>query len=1074
MSTQFSALVSKLKEIFQINRPDLDFGVYRILNARSTEIAEFLDKRLKTKVEQYLGEAKSSLDENVLKELETELKAEFGKRAFNEQGQLIDAEAIESALGQKYIALTQADAHEMTDQSQVYSHLLTFFSRYYDDGDFISQRRYKGDTYAIPYSGEEVMLHWANKDQYYTKSGEMFSNYRFKLNDERSVLFRLVSADTARENRKDNDKDRRFIIVTEPKTFTRIDEEGEEFEETIIPFSVQNNELTILFEYQVIAGKVKQEASNTKPEEDCLNKQSELLILSSDLVPNEFKEALLIKAPTQNSPNRTILRKHLSTYTQKNTADYFIHKDLGKFLRHELDFYIKNEVMHLDDVVSTDQFIQIERQLSIIKCLRQIGLEIISFLSSLEDFQKKLWLKKKFVVSAEYCITLDRVDESLYTEIAGNTSQWQQWEDLGFKGTDAGWGTVDYLKQHHALMVDTSLFSPEFKAELLKQIDDLDAQTDGLIIHSDNFQALNLVNKKYKDKIQCIYIDPPYNTGDDGFLYKDRFKSSTWMSLMTQLLSPMYNLLNEKGAFFSHCDENEFLHYGQILKNFFGYENFIENIVWNKRVPKNDKGIGNIHEYIYVLSKSESLRKSLDYKFIMKKDALQDIYDLVAKEKRAGTSIEETQKKLKKFYKKNGFDRAITLYCELDNNYEIFGKINMSWPNSKTDGPRYEVINPATNKVAPIPDRGWRWNKDTFLKAEADGEEQTLYDGSILKGRIWYSSKNTVQPSSINYLKEVESFLFRSIVSLKSDGSILLANMGLDELISYPKPLNLATSILYANQLKNDLVLDCFAGSGTTAHGLINLNREYNLSNSYILIEQSDNVHKAIKPRIQKVIYSSDWLNGKPTNPESGISHCLKVVKLESYEDTLNNLELVRKGAQQTLLAEQQASTKPEDQNAYSDYLMHYMLELESKDSLLNVKDFLKPFSYQMNITTDSAGAFERKNIDLVETFNYLIGLNVQIVDYQLERGYVTVEGLLRTGEKTLILWRDCEKIGYKDLDDLLQKRLKVNPKDKEYKLIYINGDHNIPSPFIKIDGEEKQLKVRSIEQTFLKNMFEE
>ncbi|MFH3675573.1 hypothetical protein WAH59_20640, partial [Acinetobacter baumannii] len=91
-----------------------------------------------------LGEAKSSLDDNVLKELEAELKAEFGKRAFNEQGELIDQEAIESALGQKYIALTQADAHQMTDQSQVYSHLLTFFSRYYDEGDFISQRRYKG------------------------------------------------------------------------------------------------------------------------------------------------------------------------------------------------------------------------------------------------------------------------------------------------------------------------------------------------------------------------------------------------------------------------------------------------------------------------------------------------------------------------------------------------------------------------------------------------------------------------------------------------------------------------------------------------------------------------------------------------------------------------------------------------------------------------------------------------------------------------------------------------------------------------------------------------------------------
>lgn len=557
MSTQFSALVSKLKEIFQINRPDLDFGVYRILNARSTEIAEFLDKRLKTKVEQYLGEAKSSFDENILKELDAELKAEFGKRAFNEQGELIDEEAIESALGQKYIALTQADAHEMTDQSQVYSHLLTFFSRYYDEGDFISQRRYKGDTYAIPYSGEEVMLHWANKDQYYTKSGEMFSNYRFKLNDERSVLFRLVSADTARENRKDNDKDRRFIIVTEPKTFTRIDEDGEEFEETIVPFSIQNNELTILFEYATLPKGSKQETLNT----ESYNK-----IVSADVLTADWLNDLVQLAPTEKEPKRTVLQKHLSTYTQKNTADYFIHKDLGKFLRHELDFYIKNEVMHLDDVVSSDQFIQIERQLSIIKCLRQIGLEIISFLASLEDFQKKLWLKKKFVVSAEYCITLDRVHESLYVEIAENTAQWQQWDDLGFKGTDAGWGTVDYLKQHQALMVDTSLFSPEFKAELLKRIDDLDAQTDGLIIHSDNFQALNLISEKYQQQIQFIYLDPPYNTDATPIIYKNGYKSSTWLTMLENRISSSINLLRKNGVFSLAIDDTELSNLSSFLE----------------------------------------------------------------------------------------------------------------------------------------------------------------------------------------------------------------------------------------------------------------------------------------------------------------------------------------------------------------------------------------------------------------------------------------------------------------------------------------------------------------------------
>lgn len=1032
MSTQFSALVSKLKEIFQINRPDLDFGVYRILNARSAEIAEFLDKRLKTKVEQYLGEAKSSLDENVLKELEAELKAEFGKRAFNEQGQLIDAEAIESALGQKYIALTQADAHEMTDQSQVYSHLLTFFSRYYDDGDFISQRRYKGDTYAIPYSGEEVMLHWANKDQYYTKSGEMFSNYRFKLNDERSVLFRLVSADTARENRKDNDKDRRFIIVTEPKTFTRIDEEGEEFEETIVPFSIQNNELTILFEYATLPKGSKQET---------LNIESYNKIVSAEVLTTDWLNDLAQPAPTEKEPKRTVLHKHLSTYTQKNTADYFIHKDLGKFLRHELDFYIKNEVMHLDDVVSTDQFIQIERQLSIIKCLRQIGLEIISFLASLEDFQKKLWLKKKFVVSAEYCITLDRVDQSLYAEISDNTAQWQQWEDLGFKGTDTGWGTVDYLKQHQALMVDTSLFSLEFKAKLLQKIDDLDAQTDGLIIHGDNFQTLNLLQKKYKQKLKQIYIDPPYNTNSTPILYKNEYKNSSWATLIENRIQLGKNLLNEDSVQTVAIDDSEVANLSIILKNNFTDYRFSKVTVIHNPKGSITKDFNRVHEYAIFLTKDN--KKSHIARTLEKN---------------------KTPRKMRRWGENSlRVDRPLSfypIYVDFNGNITRIGDVPSEdfHPLSKNITMGNEI------EVWPIDqdgnERRWNFGLDS-ITTHLDRIAALKIDG---EWDLFVTHEQTV-PKTVWQGGEFDAGKY---------GNSLLIDLFGSKSFDFPKSINLVKKcISLVCGGSQDTVLDFFAGSGTTAHATIDLNREDQVSRKYILIEQGEYFDTVIKPRIQKVVYSADWKDGKPTNPESGISHCLKVVKLESYEDTLNNLELVRKGAQQTLLAEQQTSTKPEDQNAYSDYLMHYMLELESKDSLLNVKDFLKPFSYQMNITTDSAGAFERKNIDLVETFNYLIGLNVQEVDYQLDKGYAQITGKLRTGEYTTVLWRDCEKIGYAELDQLLAK-LKINPNDGEYQLIYINGDHNVASKYTTKEGEEKQLKVRSIEQTFLKNMFEE
>lgn len=1056
MSSQFSVLVSKLKEIFQINRPDLDFGVYRILNARSAEIAEFLDKRLKVKVEQYLGEAQSSLNENIIKELAAELKAEFGKRAFNEQGELIDAEAIESAIGQKYIALTQADANEIADQSQVYSHLLTFFSRYYDEGDFISQRRYKGDTYAIPYSGEEVMLHWANKDQYYTKSGEMFSNYRFKLNDGRSVLFRLVSADTARENRKDNDKDRRFIIVTKPKTFTRIDEEGEEFEEIIVPFSVENNELTVLFEYQVITGKVKQEASNTNPEENCLNKQSELFILSSDLVPNEFKEDLLIKAPTEKSPNRTILRKHLGTYTQKNTADYFIHKDLGVFLRHELDFYIKNEVMHLDDVVSTDQFIQIERQLSIIKCLRQIGLEIISFLASLEDFQKKLWLKKKFVVSAEYCITLDRVDESLYAEVAENTAQWQQWEGLGFKGADIGWETIEYLKQHQALMVDTSLFSAEFKAKLLQKIDHLDSQTNGVIIHSDNFQALNLLEEKYQNQINCIHIDPPYNTETSGFLYKNNYKHSSWLSFMESRLKLGINLLTQEGIIFTHIDENEYENLSK-LNQYLGLKN-CGTIIWDKRNPMNGgAGLALQHEYILCNSK-QGISLSLTTPTML--EILSKAAELVSKNK--GKVDDKVKKDFSYWVGKNdrltGGEKA---FKYIDSQGRVYQSVSLRAPEFRDD-PKFHIPlkHPRTGKDCPVPPNGFSRKPETLA---------ILVD----KDEILFGADESTQPRLKTILTPETTRQPTSVYQDAKKGKADISIMHLD--FPYCHPISNYSYLLRigTRSLNNNLVLDYFAGSGTTAHATIALNRADNGKRKYILVEQGEYFDTVIKPRIKKVVYSADWKDGKPTNPESGISHCLKIVKLESYEDTLNNLELVRKGAQQNLLNEQQASTRAEDQKAYSDYLMHYMLELESKDSLLNVKDFLKPFSYQMNITTDSAGVFERKNIDLVETFNYLIGMNVQEADYQLDKGYVQITGKLRTGEFTTVLWRDCEKIGYAELDKLLAK-LKINPNDGEYQLIYINGDHNVASKYTTKEGEEKQLKVRSIEQTFLKNMFEE
>ncbi len=348
---KFQELVAKLREIFQIDRPELDFGIYRILNARAGEINDYLQNRLAEKVQTALHQGGAAQQEQVAHELK-EKEAQY------------QADGIDPATVPKVQELREKLAQYSTSASEhenaVFSHLLTFFSRYYQDGDFISQRRYKGDTYAIPYAGEEVMLHWANKDQYYTKNGENFSNYSFKLDDGRMVHFRLAAADTAKDNRKDNDKERRFALVT-AKTIIRLDDNGDEVEENLVPVeeiagqnggSGSKQELVIRFEYAAQPKGTRQEALVAKAVEAVL----------SDAAVKARWLALGQRAPTEKNPQRTLLEKHLSAYTTKNTADYFIHKDLGGFLRRELDFYIKNEVMHLDDVQNAGAFADIEKK----------------------------------------------------------------------------------------------------------------------------------------------------------------------------------------------------------------------------------------------------------------------------------------------------------------------------------------------------------------------------------------------------------------------------------------------------------------------------------------------------------------------------------------------------------------------------------------------------------------------------------------------------------------------------------------------------------------------------------------
>ena len=862
------------------------------------------------------------------------------------------------------------------------------------------------------------MLHWANKDQYYTKSGESFSNYAFTLENGKKVQFRLVEADTAKDNRKDNEQARVFALI-EPQIKTETDENGDEIQTDILPFDIQGDLLTLRFEYKAVNKKEKQSDYITQAVEKIQN----------FAIPDEF-QGIFKAMPTEKNKNRTLLEKYLTDYTAKNTADYFIHKNLGKFLNQELDFYIKNEVMNLDNIQDSTDFSHIEQNLQTIKTIKIVAKEIIAFLAQLEDFQKKLWLKKKFVAGCHYLITLDHLNEAQVQAALENPKQTTQWKIL-FNVNTSGLNAVELCKNYPHLVVDTSLFEPKFQADVLREIEHLDDKTNGLLIHSDNFQALNLLQERYKEQVKCIYIDPPYNTGGDGFLYKDGYQASSWSSLISDRLNLAKEYLNKNGTVFISIDENEIARLKLLCDQILGVENFVAIYKWNKTSTPPSLSLKVRRKYEYVLC-YEKQYSSIAYN---------------------GGTVEGGDMPLLN----NGNFIAKLIFPKTALKFNIEGNFKPAQYDRVILHNEINVKNGYADSDV-ILEAPFKWIQDT-LDLEISNGTKFIIKTDRFAVRYERLGERIKRPSDILSKTECE-------VGTNEDANKeLSALFGNSDIASYPKPTTLIKYLVpFAEENKDSLVMDYFAGSGTTAHAVINLNREDKGNRKYILVEQGEYFDTVLKPRVQKVIFAKEWKDGKPQADNGvfgGVSQIVKVLKLESYEDTLNNLEL--KQPVSDLFAQNEA--------LQNDYLLHYMLDIESRDSLLNTQHFTKPFDYQLNISTTSAGAYEAKTIDLVETFNYLIGLRVSEINDKRENGLVTVQGTNTRGEKTLVIWRDCEKYDYDKLNRYLDSR-DINPQDSEFDVVYINGDHNMPTLFTDSDDSVKTLKVRSIEAEFLSRMF--
>ena len=969
----YESFIKKLQEIFMMDHAELDFGIYRIMNQKRAEIEHFLKFELLPQVKTALAGAPDGSD------------------------------------------------------NEVFSHLVTFFSRYYDNGDFISKRRYKDNTYAIPYNGEEVKLHWANADQYYIKSSEYFRDYTFVLpTSRRKVHFVLKDASTEQNNNKAaNNMERRFALY-----------KPEEEEETF--YEVNGEELNIFITYELMPKGTKQE-----------NLIAEAFDSIKDVIPMEFSELLTVKIPTKDKTNRTLLEKHLTDYTAKNSFDYFIHKDLGGFLLRELDFYIKNEVMLLDDLDAQ----HIASQLNIIKAIKTVGEKIIRMLAQLEDFQKKLWLKKKFVVQCDYCITLDRVPRELYPEIIANDRQREEWVRLfaidEIKGdlTTVAYSvplTMEFLEQNPFLVLDTAFFSKQFKHKLVKHLGDkgIDKQCNGLLINSENFQALELLQEKYEKLINGVYTDPLYNTGSDGFMYKDGYNHSSWLSMINerisltrQLLSydaPIFLSLNSKELANFVCSQNEIdtwfsikvRHEERLLRNDIKYQDVIEYLIQinpqftPSRIYSDTKD--SLSDYIWDISTATKPDEILIIGDFTVEKYLPNNYKI--------SNISPNKKGLKRYLIRGSlitqsgsaseyYEQNLRLRKDIDGPGCLYKVMNMG---VKGDGLGYRYI------MQPL---------------ENGGNNGIYFQGYPLK----HEDKGLPHPNLFNYEPAFNS--------CSNEGGVKFAGG--------KKPLAFLDKVFeIASFDKDSIILDFFAGSAPTAHETMLSNIRNNANRKYILIEMAEYFQEKTKTRTIRSIYSPNpkaWRDGKPVSRQ-GISQCFKYMRLEQYEDTLNNLEL----------KQQQMSAQFEDGSGFKEsYMLSYMLDVETRDSLLNLQLFENPFAMTLKTTKDNE--LVETPVDMVETFNYLIGLNVETEDWYKCENICVVQGYThRDNLHTLVIWRNCKEIDNEALNQFFE-RMDFRTRDSEFDLIYVNGDNTLPN----LRRDEDNWKVVLIEEEFTKRMFE-
>ena len=385
--------------------------------------------------------------------------------------------------------------------------------------------------------------------------------------------------------------------------------------------------------------------------------------------------------------------------------------------------------------------------------------------------------------------------------------------------------------------------------------------TENLYIEGDNLEVLKLLQESYLGKVKMIYIDPPYNTGND-FLYRDDFAMSSeeyfeesgatddtgnrmfkntdtngrfhsdWCSMIYSRLLLSRNLLTPDGVIFISIDENEVNTLKAICDEVFGASNFIAELIWSAGRKNDSKYISVSHEYILCYFKDALWVKDHKILWREKKQGLSDIYAEYERLKKVyGEDCTSIEKELKGWYKSlpDGHPaKDHSHYCRVDKN-GIFFADNISWPGG--GGPKYQVLHPVTQKPVKIPSRGWLTNEATMKEW-------------IVQGRVEFGKDENGVPTLKSYLKDREYSVPYSV--FYKDGraaSKRLATLMGDKVFENPKDEEIIQRIIqFCGTDDGDIILDFFSGSATTAHAMFLADAEQNKHRKFILVQLPETI----------------------------------------------------------------------------------------------------------------------------------------------------------------------------------------------------------------------------------------